>query len=62
MEKSWAFVRLGEVSVGVDRSDVTVAFCLNLWPQAGRERNKSREGEHYSETHYFHFIRLNHEV
>lgn len=37
MEKSRASVKLCEASVGVDCSDVTVTFRLNLWPQEQME-------------------------
>lgn len=40
MEKSRASVKLCEASVGVDRSDVTVTFRLNLWPQEQTEAKR----------------------
>lgn len=47
MEKRRASVKLREAGVGVDRSDVTVTFRLNLWTrqETDRKRDNDKVGE-----------------
>lgn len=53
MEKNRVSVKLCESSVGVNCSDVTVTFRLNLWQQEKMEAkrdNKLGDGDQQSET------------